>query len=88
MVMWEVWRDVTLVSMLKVYFNSHWEGEFKKFLPVFPFASFYQKIQQTMKIQEIPRKPKVLLGAPWIFLRFLESAWFGSSGKSLLLLAS
>ena len=60
--------------------------EFKKFLPVFLPASFYQKFQQTMKIQEIPRKSKVL-GALWIFLKFLESARFvGFSGKSLVVL--
>ena len=62
-------------------FDSHWG---KKFLS----ASFYQKIQQTMKILEIPRKSKVL-GAPWNFLKFLESAWFvGFSGKSLAVLAA
>ena len=54
---------------------------------VFLSASFYQKIIQTMKIQEIPRKSKVL-EAPWIFLKFLESARFvGFSGKSLTVLA-
>ena len=48
-------------------FDSHWGSmNFKKCLPDFLSASFYQKIQQAMKIKEIPRKSKVL-GAPWIF---------------------
>ena len=33
-----------------------------------------------MKIQEIPRKSKVL-GAPWIFLVFLEPARFGGVSR-------
>ena len=57
-------------------FDSHWaSGELKKFQSDFLCASFYLKIQQTMKIQEIPWKSKVLR-APLIFLKFLESAWF------------
>ena len=70
-------------------FHSHWGWvSLRIFLPVFLSASFYQKIQQTMKIQEFPRKSKVL-GAPWIFLKFLESARFvGLSGKSLEVLAA
>ena len=37
--------------------KSHWGSvSLRKFLPVFLFASFYQKIQQTIKIKEIPRK--------------------------------
>ena len=70
-----IWRGVTPVSMLRVYLTVIGE--------VFISASFYQKIQQTMKIQEIPRNSKVL-GAPWISLKILESARFvGFSGKSL-----
>ena len=55
-------------------FDSHSMGkcEFKTFLPVFLSASFDQKIQQTIKIQEIPRKSKMLV-APWIFFFFENS---------------
>ena len=67
-------------------FDSHLGS--LSFLPVFVSASFYKKIQQTMKIQEIPRKSKVS-GAPWIFLKCLESAWFvGFSCESLVVLAA
>ena len=60
-----VLEGVTPVSMLRVYLTVTGEV-FKKCLPVFLSASFYQNIQRSMKIQEIPRKSKVL-GAPWIF---------------------
>ena len=79
---------MTHVSMLSFFFfYSNWGSEFKKCLPAFLSARFYQKIQQTMKIQDILRK-SMLLGAPWIVLKFLESARFVRfSGKSLAVLA-
>ena len=48
------------------------------------YFQFYQKIQQTMQIQELSRISKVFI-KPWIFFEFLESVWIlGFSGKSLL----
>ena len=62
--------------------------EFKKYLPVFLSASIYQKIQESMQIQELSRISKVFI-KPWIFLKVLESAWIlGFSGKSLPVLAA
>ena len=60
----------------------------KKFQPLFPSASFYQKIEQSMKIQERAMKSRFFL-ASWIFLEFLESSCFVRfSGKSLPVLAA
>ena len=70
MVMWEVLRDVERCNSCRGFIlQSLGKCESKKCLPVFLSASFYQKIQQTMKIQEIPRKSKVLeyLGYSRIF---------------------
>ena len=56
------WEGVTAVSMLTSYLRVMSvirEVQFKKFQPLLPSGSFYQKIQQTMKIQEIPRKSMV-----------------------------
>ena len=65
-----MWRDVTPISMWRVHLTVTGEVYSKTFLHVFLSSSFYQNIQQLMKIQEIPTKSKVL-GAPWIFLKFL-----------------
>ena len=79
MVMWEVLRDVEWCDTcpyIEGLFESLGKCEFKTFLTVFLSARFYQKIQQTMKIEKNSRKSKVF-GAPCVFLKFLESARFG-----------
>ena len=75
-----MWRDVTAVSILRDdltflvsvslikydMFSSTYTSP-KVFQPFFPSASFYQKIQEFMQIQELPRISKVFTKL-WIFL--------------------
>ena len=69
MVMWKVWRGVTAVSILRDDLTFIVSVSLRKYdifssthtSPIlFPSASFYQKIQECMQIQEIPRISKVL----------------------------
>ena len=70
-----MWRGVTAVSTLRdnltfivsvslkkymIYFLDTFHTSPILFQPFFPSASFYQKIQEFMQIQEIPRISKVL----------------------------
>ena len=65
MVMWDVLRDVESCDNCQ-YVLGLFEGSLS-LRNFFLSVSFYHKIKQTMQIQEIPRKSKVL-GAPHIFL--------------------
>ena len=60
---------------LSVWWGFIWQSlgkcEFEKYLPVFHSSSFYQKIHQTMKIQEIPRKIQGFRST----LNFFEISW-------------